>query len=72
MLLEFGKAGWIDKARQQPELKTDGLAVTLAAVKNKLDHPLALGYCNEGKVMRPLHNPFLFHSCLGDRLLIVP
>jgi len=21
---------------------------------------------------RPLHNPFLFHSCLGDRLLIVP
>lgn len=58
MLVEFGKAGWIDKARQQPDkvrmvldkIRTDGLAPTLEAVFNKLDQPLPLGYCNVGKV----------------------
>jgi threonine dehydrogenase-like Zn-dependent dehydrogenase len=29
---------------------TDGLAATLEAVKNKLDQPLTLGYCNVGVV----------------------
>jgi predicted dehydrogenase/threonine dehydrogenase-like Zn-dependent dehydrogenase len=60
MLVEFGKAGWIEKARQQPDkvrlvldkVKTDGLLPTLAAVSNKLDSPLALGYCNVGIVMQ--------------------
>ncbi len=59
MLVEFGKAGWIDKARQQPDkvrmvldkIKTDGLAPTLEAVFNKLDQPLPLGYCNVGQVV---------------------
>ena len=59
MLVEFGKAGWIEKARQQPEkvrmvldkLKTDGLLPTIEAVLNKLDQPLPLGYCNVGKVL---------------------
>jgi len=59
MLIEFGKAGWIEKARQQPDkvrmvldkLKTDGLAPTLEAVLNKLDQPLPLGYCNLGRVL---------------------
>jgi len=58
MLMEFGKAGWIDKARQQPDkvrmvldkIKTDGLQPTLEAVFNKLDQPLPLGYCNVGSV----------------------
>lgn len=58
MLVEFGKAGWIEKARQQPDkvrmvldkIRTDGLAATLEAVKNKLDQPLTLGYCNVGVV----------------------
>jgi predicted dehydrogenase/threonine dehydrogenase-like Zn-dependent dehydrogenase len=58
MLVEFGKAGWIDKARQQPDkvrmvldkVKTDGLQPTLEAVFNKLDQPLPLGYCNVGRV----------------------
>jgi len=58
MLVEFGKAGWIDKARQQPDkvrmvldkIKTDGLQPTLEAVFNKLDQPLPLGYCNVGRV----------------------
>ena len=59
MLVEFGKAGWIDKARQQPEkvrmvldkIKTDGLMPTWESVLNKLDQPLPIGYCNVGVVM---------------------
>ena len=58
MLVEFGKANWLDKARQQPDkvrmvldkVSTDGLAVTFEAVQSKLDQPLALGYCNAGVV----------------------
>ncbi|MEO8008322.1 MAG: zinc-binding alcohol dehydrogenase, partial [Betaproteobacteria bacterium] len=59
MLMEFGKAGWIEKARQQPDkvlmvldkVRTDGLMPTVKAVFNKLDQPLPLGYCNVGVVM---------------------
>ena len=59
MLVEFGKAGLIGKARQQPDkvkmvfdkVRTDGVLPTLEAVLNKLDQPLALGYCNVGVVM---------------------
>jgi predicted dehydrogenase/NADPH:quinone reductase-like Zn-dependent oxidoreductase len=59
MLVEFGKAGWIDKARQQPDkvrmvldkIRTDGLMPTVQAVFNKLDQPLPLGYCNMGTVL---------------------
>src|ERR1700719_1450906 len=58
MLLEFGKANWVDKVRQQPDkvrmvldkVRADGLAVTLEAVRSKLDRPLAPGYCNVGRV----------------------
>ncbi len=59
MLVDFGKAGLIDKARQQPDkvrmvldkLRTDGVMPTLNAIRNKLDQPLPLGYCNAGVVM---------------------
>ncbi|SVE15012.1 uncharacterized protein METZ01_LOCUS467866, partial [marine metagenome] len=59
MLLEFGKAGWIEKARQQPDkvrmvldkIKSDGLQPTIEAVFDKLDQPLPLGYCNMGHVL---------------------
>ncbi|OEO28649.1 dehydrogenase [Devosia insulae DS-56] len=59
MLVEFGKAGFIGKAMQQPErvkavlekARTDGLAETFDAVSRKLDQPLALGYCNVGRVI---------------------
>jgi predicted dehydrogenase/threonine dehydrogenase-like Zn-dependent dehydrogenase len=59
ILVEFGKANLIDKARQQPDrvkqvldkIKTDGLLPTLEAVFNKLGQPLPLGYCNVGKVI---------------------
>lgn len=58
MLVEFGRAGLIDKARQQPDkvrmvvnkVRTDGVLPTLEAVRNKLDQPLAMGYCNVGRV----------------------
>ncbi len=58
MLVEFGKAGWINKARQQPDkvrmvldkIKTDGIRPTIETVLNKLDQPLPLGYCNVGRV----------------------
>jgi len=58
MLVDFGKAGWIDKARQQPDkvrqvldkVSTDGLVPTIEAVLRKLDQPVALGYCNVGVV----------------------
>ena len=59
MLVEFGKANLISKARQQPErvkmvldkIKSDGLMPTLEAVFNKLEQPLPLGYCNVGEVI---------------------
>lgn len=58
MLVGFGKASMLDKARQQPEkvkmvlekVQTDGLLTTYDAVKSKLAQPLALGYCNVGIV----------------------
>ena len=58
MLVEFGKASWIDNARQQPDklrmvlekVRTDRLLPTVEAVFNKLDQPLPLGYCNAGVV----------------------
>lgn len=60
MLVEFGKAGWLQKARQQPDkvrmvldkARTDGVMATFDAVRSKLDQPLALGYCNVGTVER--------------------
>lgn len=60
MLLDFGKANFIDKARQQPDkvrmvldkIKTDGLMPTIETVRNKLDQPLPLGYCNVGRVVQ--------------------
>ncbi len=59
MLVNFGKANFIDKARQQPEkvkmvldkMKTDGIKPTLETVFRKLGEPLPLGYCNAGEVI---------------------
>jgi len=59
MLVDFGKANLIDKARQQPDkvkqvlekVRTDGFFTTLDAVQSKLDQPLSLGYCNVGSVV---------------------
>lgn len=59
MLVEFGKANLIQKARQQPDkvkqvldkMRADGVLPTLEAVFRKLDQPLPLGYCNAGVVL---------------------
>ena len=59
MLVEFGKASLLKKARQQPDkvhevlnkMKTDGVISTIEAVNNKLNQPIPLGYCNVGKVI---------------------
>lgn len=58
MLVGFGKASYLDKARQQPDkvkmvlekVATDGLITTFEAVNSKLAQPLPLGYCNVGVV----------------------
>lgn len=58
MLLSFGQANWLQKARQQPDkvrmvlekARTDGVVATYEAVKTKLDQPIAPGYCNVGVV----------------------
>jgi len=59
MMVDFGKANPLEKARQQPDkvrmvldkVKTDGLMPTLDTVRNKLEQPLPLGYCNVGEVL---------------------
>lgn len=73
MLVDFGKASLIAKARQQPDkvkmvldkVKTDGLFQTLDAVKSKLDQPLPLGYCNAGVVLESSVDGFE----AGDRVV---
>ena len=59
MLVDFGKANMLEKARQQPDkvkkvfrkVKSDGLLPTIDAVRSKLDQPIPLGYCNAGVVL---------------------
>ncbi len=59
MLLEFGRSSLVGKARKQPakvrqvlnKIKTDGLAVTVEAVRSKLGQPIPLGYSNAGIVL---------------------
>ena len=59
MLVDFGKANIINKARQQPDkvklvldkIKSDGLLPTVDSIKTKLDQPIALGYCNAGIIL---------------------
>ena len=75
MLVEFGKAGWIRKAKQQPDkvkmvlnkIYTDGFKPTIEAVFNKLDQPLPLGYCNVGVVYEIGSNIKNFKK--GDRVV---
>ena len=73
MLIDFGKANMIDKARQQPDkvkmvlskVKNDGLLTTIDAVRSKLDQPLPLGYCNAGVVLETTEEGF----SIGDRVV---
>ena len=59
MLVEFGKANWIQKARLQPDkvmevlekARNDGLFTAVDAVHSKLNQSIPLGYCNVGIVV---------------------
>ena len=74
MLVEFGRAGWLSKARQQPEkfravltkVRTEGLFPTLAAVRSKLAQPIPLGYCHVGEVLDAGQAPGF---AVGDRVV---
>ncbi len=74
MLVEFGRANLLEKARQQPErvlqvvqkIRTDGLLPTLDAVFGKLDQPLPLGYSSAGVVLEVGEGVAGFSP--GDRL----
>ena len=73
MLVNFGRANIINKARQQPDkvklaldkIQSDGLLPTMASIKTKLDQPIALGYCNAGIVLNSKVEGFLE----GDRVV---
>ncbi|EKD77664.1 MAG: hypothetical protein ACD_42C00240G0001, partial [uncultured bacterium] len=75
MLLEFGKANWFGKIKQQPDkvkmllekIKTDGLIATFNAVQAKLDQPIPLGYCNVGRVLAVGEK--ITHFSVGDRVV---
>lgn len=57
--MEFGRAGWLGKARQQPDkvrqvldkVRTDGIVSTWQSVSNRLEQALPLGYCNASVVV---------------------
>ena len=74
MLVEFGRAGYLAKARQQPEkvkqvldkIRTDGLLETFESVRAKLDQPLPMGYSNVGRVLEVGHGVEGFGA--GDRV----
>jgi len=75
MLVDFGRANLLEKARQQPDkvrqvldkMKTDGVAPTLEAVRAKLDAPIPLGYCHAGVVVDTGSRPGGFAA--GDRVV---
>ena len=74
MLVEFGRGGWLSKARQQPEkfravlakVRGEGLLPTLAAVRSKLAQPIPLGYCHVGEVLDAGQVPGF---AVGDRVV---
>jgi len=73
MLVDFGRAGFISKARQQPEkvrqvlekARSDGILTTVEAVRSKLGQPIPLGYCNVGVIRESGAEGFV----AGDRVL---
>jgi len=75
MLVEFGQANLLAKARSQPDkvlqvldkIRTDGLLPTLETVFARLDQPLPLGYCNAGVVLEVGEG--LTGFAVGDRVV---
>jgi predicted dehydrogenase/threonine dehydrogenase-like Zn-dependent dehydrogenase len=58
-VVELGQASLLQKARKQPEkvfevlekVRNEGLFQTIDAVRDKLDHPIVMGYSNVGIVL---------------------
>jgi predicted dehydrogenase len=75
MLVDFGKAGWLAKARRQPEkvrqvvdkMRTDGVGPTIQAVRSKLEAPIPIGYCQAGVVVET--GPRVRRFAPGDRVV---
>ncbi|MBN2582457.1 MAG: bi-domain-containing oxidoreductase [Planctomycetes bacterium] len=75
MLVEFGQASLLAKARAQPDkvkqvldkIRAEGLLPTLETVFSRLDEPLPLGYCNAGVVLEVGENVSRF--AVGDRVI---
>ena len=74
MLVEFGRAGWLQKARQQPErvrqvwrkIRAEGFWPAVQAIRSKLAHPIPMGYCSVGRVVAAPTRPDLR---LGERVI---
>lgn len=72
MLVDFGRANLLDKARQQPDRVRDvidkamaeGIVETVDAVRSKLGQPIALGYANAGIVIATARG--VTHVSIGD------
>ena len=75
MLIEFGRAGWITRARQQPDrvrqtwhkLARDGWRSTREAIQAKLERPIRLGYAQSGVVAEVGEGVTRFRP--GDRVV---
>jgi predicted dehydrogenase len=74
MLVEFGRAGWLQKARQQPErvrqvwqkIRAEGFLPAIQAIRSKLAQPIPMGYCSVGRVVAA---PTRSDLALGDRVI---
>ena len=72
-IVNFGKANWIDKARQQPDrvkdviskIKSSGIKDTIKAINNKLNYPMVMGYSSVGIVSDKNHE---FNLDKGSRV----
>lgn len=75
MLINFGQANLLNKARAQPEkvkqvldkMKTDGVVPTIETVFRKLNTPIPLGYSQAGVVVETGENVTEFKP--GDRVI---
>lgn len=75
MLMDFGKANYIQKALQQPDkvrmvlekIKVDGVLSTAESVRSKLNDPIALGYCNVGEIVAV--GPRVTQFSVGQRVV---
>ncbi len=74
-LLAFGRASLLKKAQLQPDkvaevlakFKTEGVASTFFAIRNKLQKPSSLGYAQSGVILKVGADVFGFS--VGDRVI---